>query len=181
MHHTNIEIKARLRREDDAERIREVLYEHNARFVGRDVQVDTYFNAPSNGGRLKLREGTIENYLIYYHRPDQLGPKLSRVRLTALEDEKLRKVVKDALLKHLGARVVVEKEREIYFVGNVKVHLDDVKGLGRFVEIEAIDESGEIGEERLREQCEYFMERFRIDASDLIERSYSDMLLENSG
>ena len=59
----NIEIKARCA---DPERVRAVLGERDARFAGVDQQVDTYFHVPQ--GRLKLREGKIENALIYFLR-----------------------------------------------------------------------------------------------------------------
>ena len=72
----NVEIKARCA---DPEQVRAVLRQRNASFAGLDRQVDTYFRAPQ--GRLKLREGNIENALIYYHRPNQAGPKTSDVLL----------------------------------------------------------------------------------------------------
>ena len=78
----------------------------------------------------------------------------------------------------LGEKIVVDKLREIYFIDNVKFHIDTVRELGTFVEIEAIDETGEIGLTKLKEQCDYFMELFAIRFEDLIEVSYSDLMLE---
>ena len=69
----NIEIKARC---PDAKAIRSILQSRKADFKGIDHQVDTYFKVPF--GRLKLREGNIENNLIYYDREDKKGPKKSR-------------------------------------------------------------------------------------------------------
>ena len=69
MTHVNVEIKARC---DELDRIRNILKELRADFKGTDHQIDTYFRVPS--GRLKLREGNIENYLIFYEREDQEGP-----------------------------------------------------------------------------------------------------------
>ena len=60
----------------------------------------------------------------------------------------------------------------------MKFHLDEVKDLGAYVEIEAIDETGTIGIEKLEEQCAYYMELFAIQNSDLIEVSYSDLMME---
>ena len=81
------------------------------------------------------------------------------------------------LSEALGKLVVVNKRREIYFIDNVKFHLDKVEGLGNFVEIEAIDENGTLGEAHLLEQCQHFMGLFGIEQAALMERSYSDMLL----
>ncbi|RMD68625.1 MAG: CYTH domain-containing protein [Bacteroidetes bacterium] len=168
----NVEIKARCAR---PEPIREVLRAAQADFRGRDHQIDTYFVVPH--GRLKLREGNIENHLIYYQRADEAGPKRSEVYLY----EPGNSAALHALLREaLGVRVVVDKWREIWFVGNVKFHIDEVAALGSFVEIEAIDRDGSIGEDRLRQQCTEWMARLGIRDEDLIDRSYSDMLLERN-
>lgn len=169
MDHLNVEIKARC---DDPDFIRAILKERNAVFKGVDRQRDTYFNCPN--GRLKLREGEIENCLIHYSREDQAGPKES---LVTLYETEIGSSLKEALSKALGVLAVVEKRREIYFIGNIKFHIDVVDGLGSFVEIEAIDSAGEIGREKLQRQCEAYIERFKIDPDDLIDRSYSDMVL----
>lgn len=168
--HLNIEIKARCAQQD---KIRKLLQERGADFRGTDHQIDTYFEVPN--GRLKLRQGTIEKNLIHYLRPDQAGPKASEVHLYATpKDEELKALLKAAL----SVKVVVDKQREIYFIDNVKFHLDQVAQLGTFVEIEAIDSDGSIGRERLKEQCDHYLQLFGIQATDLLDNSYSDMLLE---
>jgi len=123
--HLNVEIKARCRH---PEKIREILEGRQARFVGLDQQVDTYFHVPH--GRLKLREGNIENALIHYQRSDQAGPKNSEVQLYRPGPN-----LKSILSAALGVKVVVDKRRQIYFIENVKFHLDEVPPLGTFVEI----------------------------------------------
>ncbi len=166
----NIEIKARC---DEPARIRNILRSVQARFVGTDYQVDTYFVVP--GGRLKLREGNVEKSLIFYRRADLSGPKQSDVWLYEPEDTlKLRELLEAAL----GRLVQVKKTREIYFVKNVKIHLDQVDGLGSFVEIEAQDFNGQYTQEDLRDQCQRFLDLFQIPEQNLISRSYSDMLLD---
>lgn len=168
--HLNIEIKARCTNPDS---IRNYLKNNEADFKGTDHQTDTYFNVP--GGRLKLRQGNIENTLIHYTRENQAGPKASEVSLYKVDNGD---VLRNVLLKALGEKVTVEKRREIYFIENVKFHIDEVPGLGSFVEIEAIDTDGTIGKNRLQEQCEFFMKKFSIAEADLITDSYSDMLME---
>jgi adenylate cyclase, class 2 len=59
--HINFEFKAR---HSDIEGAERALQQHNPLFVGEDHQVDTYFTVPN--GRLKLREGTIEQSWIFY-------------------------------------------------------------------------------------------------------------------
>jgi predicted adenylyl cyclase CyaB len=164
----NLEIKARC---TDPGRVRCVLRSRNARIAGTDHQIDTYFRVQE--GRLKLREGTIENALIYYQRPNQGGPKTSNVLLHKLEPNSGLKAI---LTEVLGVLAVVDKQREIYYVDNVKIHIDSLHSLGNFVEIEAAgDEKSD--REKLRAQCEEFMRIFGVAPSDLLEHSYSDMIL----
>ena len=165
----NVEIKALC---SDHERIRRILLEKNADFIGMDHQVDTYFRTGS--GRLKLREGTIENNLIRYQRPDQAGPKISHCIIYKTEKGS---VLKNILSDAMGVMVVVDKEREIYFIDNVKIHLDRVKGLGTFLEIEAQSEEGDKSEELLKRQCVQLMDEFGIRPDELLSDSYSDLLL----
>lgn len=166
--HINVEIKAKTNRHTE---IRELLHARNAIFKGTDHQEDTYFKVDK--GRLKLRLGNVEQNLIYYLRPDQAGPKRSDVFLHKPTDGDSLKTVLSA---SLGVKIVVRKAREIYFVDNVKFHLDQVEGLGTFVEIEAIDQDGGLGEPYLLQQCEQYMQLFGIEEEDLLEVSYSDLL-----
>lgn len=170
MKHLNIEIKAKC---NDHKKIRSILKSHNAAFKGTDHQIDTYFKV--NNGRLKLREGNIENFLVFYEREDKEGPKQSDVILFKFD---LNSSLKEILLKSLGVLVVVDKQREIYFIENVKFHIDTVKNLGTFMEIEAIDSGGPLGKEKLLEQCQNFLDLFGIPKNDLISVSYSDLLLQ---
>ncbi len=79
-----------------------------------------------------------------------------------------------------GVLTVVDKKREIYFIDNVKFHIDTVQDLGTFMEIEAIDDGGDIGKEKLLQQCNEYLKSFEISESDLISVSYSDLLLEKT-
>ncbi|HEX5652581.1 MAG TPA: class IV adenylate cyclase [Chitinophagaceae bacterium] len=170
MPYLNVEIKARCQ---EPARIRNYLELNQAEFRGMDEQTDTYFH--TNGGRLKLREGHIENNLIYYERGNQVGPKQSQFMLVKVEDAQ---GLKQALEKSNGIKVVVKKKREIYYIRNVKFHLDTVPGLGTFVEIEAGNLLLPLTTEQLREQCDFYMDQLGIQEADLIELSYSDLLLD---
>jgi adenylate cyclase class 2 len=168
--HRNIEIKASVK---DHNFIRNKLFSYQAIFKGKDHQRDTYFKVPN--GRLKLRQGNIENALIHYEREDKEGPKTSWVNIYPVTNGA---VLESLLERALGIMIVVEKEREIFFIENVKFHLDSVQGLGQFVEIEAIDPDGSIGKQKLLQQCEQFLKSFAIHNKDLLKNSYSDMLMK---
>ncbi len=164
----NVEIKASCK---DHERIRDILRSRNAGFRGEDRQVDTYFEVPR--GRLKLREGKIENNLIYYERPDRSGPKVSRCMvLPAGKNPGLKEILSRAT----GVRVEVKKYREIWFLENIKIHLDRVDGLGSFIEIEAQGREGVADQANLEKQCSELMRDLGIRKADLIRESYSDLL-----
>jgi adenylate cyclase, class 2 len=169
--HINIEIKARTERQDE---IRQILHFLHADYKGIDHQIDTYFSV--NHGRLKLREGNIENNLIHYQREDKEGPKKADVTLFKSNPGS---TLKEILKKALGILIIVDKQREIYFIGNVKFHLDKVAGLGTFVEIEAIDGYGTIGIDELNAQCKHYLNLFGILQEELVSCSYSDLLLRN--
>jgi predicted adenylyl cyclase CyaB len=166
----NVEIKAKINR---PEFIRSYLKDSNAEFKGTDFQTDTYFTVPA--GRLKLREGNIENNLIYYERQNSAGAKESSFQLVPVPDAK---TLKEVLAKSLGIKIVVKKRREIYFIGNVKFHIDEVENLGNFAEIEASDLYADIPKEELQRQCDFYLNELRIKKEDLISVSYSDMLFE---
>ena len=170
--HVNFEFKARHRSIEEAEA---ALLAHDPLFAGEDHQVDTYFNVPN--GRLKLREGNIEQALIYYERTNTAAAKQSNV---TLYPHKADAALKQVLQNSLGIKAVVDKRRKIYFIENVKFHFDTVKGLGSFVEVEAIDKDGSIGLEKLKEQCRQFQEVLGVMPSDFIAESYSDLVLEKN-
>jgi adenylate cyclase, class 2 len=170
MQHLNIEIKAK---HNNIAFVRQYLHAHNAQFIGTDHQIDTYFNTQT--GRLKLRQGNIENALIHYDRANDAGPKKSVVTMMPVQDsEKLKAILQISN----GIKVVVDKQREIYFIDNVKFHIDEVQSLGGFVEIEAIDKDGTIGIALLQKQCADYITALQIEESNLMQHSYSDMLME---
>ena len=71
----------------------------------------------------------------------------------------------------------VDKEREIYLIDNVKIHLDRVKGLGAFLEIEAQSGADGLHEETLDRQCRQLMDELGVRTEDLMSDSYSDLLM----
>lgn len=171
MKHLIFEFKAHLRNESQ---VRATLKRLHARFLGTDHQMDTYFRVPS--GRLKIREGRIENALIFYKRSNAQRARRSTVDVTLLPR---RNSARSILSQSLGVLAVVDKRREIYFVGNVKVHLDRVRGLGKFVEVEAITRSGDF--RKVRAQARKFQKLFAISSADIVPLSYSDMILQKRG
>ena len=172
MHIKNVEFKARV---DQLGIYENKLLLLGPVYQGMDHQVDTYFNVPK--GRLKLREGTIENALINYERENTSEAKKSDIILYKYPGNT---ALKDILTFQLGVKIIVDKKRKIYFLENVKFHFDIVENLGTFIEVEAIDTNSKYTSEALKKQCDYYFGYFELNKSQLIEKSYSD-LLEESG
>lgn len=167
----NVEIKAQC---NNLSTIRAILQSKKPIEKGTDHQIDTYFKVAH--GRLKLREGSIENNLIHYVREDIEGPKKSNITLFKSQPgSSIKKILTDSL----GILTIVDKHREIYFIENVKFHIDTVKDLGTFIEIEAIDKDNTIGEAKLLRQCQYYLDLFNIPEDQLVSCSYSDLILES--
>jgi len=172
MNNLNIEIKARC---SDKNFIRNILLTNNARQVGTDHQVLHIFQQFMHW--FKVIFGNIEYSLVSYIRSDDTGPKRSDViYYHPLKNTPLKSILSTAL----GVMVTVKKSREIFYIDNVKFHLDTVEDLGDFVEIEAIDQDGSLKEPELRKQCNNYLTLFKIDPDDLIKNSYSDQLLDRS-
>ncbi len=167
----NLEIKARI---DDPAAARRVAQGLAAKHLGVEQQVDTYFAC--RHGRLKLRQiDSLSAELVWYCRPDELGPKPSEyVRVPVADPESL----KAALSAALGVVGVVRKRREVFLVENVRIHLDEVDGLGMFLELEAVlDPQGDPqGAERTaQELLGRLLGAFELGSESLVSRSYSEL------
>lgn len=164
----NFEFKAKVA---DLETYENRLLQLKPELKGEDHQIDTYFNVPK--GRLKLREGNIENALINYNRANTADAKLSEVILYKHQPDQ---ALKDILTLQFGVKIVVDKRRKIYFIDNVKFHFDVVESLGTFIEVEAIDDTNRYTTEELKQQCDHYFQYFGLTQSQLVDKSYSDLL-----
>ncbi len=164
---SNIEIKARVRNPEEIKARAEKLSETPVQIL---AQEDTFFHTPQ--GRLKLRVLAHHAELIYYTRPDQDGPKRSEYHITRSNDpENLKRVLELAY----GIRGAVKKTRYLYLVGQTRVHLDDVDGLGQFLELEVVMQEGQSDAEG-QEIAEGLMSALGVERSDLIDGAYMDLL-----
>ena len=165
---SNIEIKARVRDFDEIRRRAQGLSDTPVEVI---PQEDTFFNTPR--GRLKLRLlAEDRGQLIYYTRPDQDGPKRSDYHIFNTSDPaNLRRVLELAY----GIRGIVRKTRYLYLVGQTRIHLDDVEGLGQFMELEVVMREGQ-SDAQGEGIAEELMESLGIEKSDLLEGAYMDLI-----
>jgi len=169
----NIEIKARVRDWESLKRKAEEICGSPAEVL---KQEDNFFETKQ--GRLKLRVFSDDKgELIYYQREDIPGPKRSDYQIVPIKNPVK---VKALFSKTLGIRGTVIKSRTVYKKENVRIHLDEVEGLGRFVEIEVVLLSCH---DRLHgeKSAKQFMKKLGIKETDLRETSYIDMFEEVSG
>lgn len=164
----NVEIKARLQDPEATRRLVAAAADGPATTL---EQTDTFFRVAA--GRLKLREfgdGTAE--LIHYERPDTTAPAGSRYAKAALADgAELRALLEAAL----GVRGQVVKRRILHRVGRTRVHLDDVRGLGAFLELEVELAEGE-SESAGAAEALRLMRAFAIPEEALVAEAYVDLL-----
>jgi predicted adenylyl cyclase CyaB len=164
----NVELKAR-----DPDPNRSLLASLQAGAVDQGwlQQLDTYFIV--NHGRLKLREQDGSAELIYYERSDEAIERESSYRIVPVVDPD---ALKDALAAALGVLVAVEKSRQLLLWRNVRIHLDEVPGLGRFIELEAIAEP-DSNLTREYENIAELREVLGITDERILAAGYSDELL----
>ena len=165
---TNVEIKARVRHPSRLRAVSERLADGPAT---RLEQVDTFFGAPR--GRLKLRvQEPGPGPRVHKPRPDTAGPKTSEYHISHTDDpEGLAGILGAAL----GVSGVVKKTRHVYLCGQTRIHLDDVEGLGQFLELEVVMEPGQPlqwGEAEARR----LMRALEVEEDDLVQGAYFDLL-----
>lgn len=135
------------------------------------MQEDTFF--PCEHGRLKLRRlAANEAELIFYQRPNVTAMKQSHYSIFRTESPDNLLAVLGAAL---GAGVVVKKKRWLYRVDQTRIHLDEVEGLGSFIELEVAVCEGQSAREG-RKIAERLMGILEIAETDLIDCAYADLL-----
>lgn len=164
----NVELKARCA---DLSAARQVLKEMGIGLAEVQNQTDTYYARA--GARLKVRQ--IEGdgaELIEYSRPNAAVSRACDYTVVRLDEP--RPAMEQLAVTH-GVRGCVRKRREIYLWHNIRIHLDQVDGLGTFIEFEAVME-GTAGEELAHARIERLCRRLNICPADHVAQSYIDLI-----
>ena len=173
----NVELKAR---DPDPARTLERALALGAEDKGEIRQRDTYFSGAR--GRLKLREqeaggAPLWDELIEYSRMDTTEARTSTYTRVPVADAP---TLRDALDSAYGTLVTVTKRRRLLLWEGVRIHLDEVDGLGSFVEFEAVAEEGsDLSAEH--EKVERLRAELEVKQGNLVARSYSDLLVGEGG
>ena len=165
---SNIEIKAVLKNRPRVETIAAQLSDAGPEMI---QQEDVFFCCQN--GRLKLRIlSSDRGELIRYHREDIANARCSNYTIARTSDPL---ILLEMLREVLGIVGCVKKTRTLYLIGQTRVHLDQVSGLGDFLELEVVlkphqsDAEGKMIAESLCSKLE-------IDRNDLIAEAYIDLL-----
>ncbi len=164
----NVEIKARV---SNVEAMRQKAAAVADKGPIEITQDDTFFRCES--GRLKLRTFSIDKgELIFYRRTDQQGPRESFYLLSPTSTPD---TLRESLSLAYGQTGRVRKHRTLFLAGRTRIHLDQVEGLGSFLELEVVLEDGEAAESGIRE-AHILMERLGVQSTQLIQGAYVDLL-----
>jgi len=163
----NVEIKARVRDVDALrERIAAVAGDPSDVFE----QLDTFYITPR--GRLKLRVLAPDRCeLIQYARADDASAKVSTYDIVRSNDPAAFSRILESALPIRG---VVTKRRYLYLAGPTRIHLDEVEGLGTFVELEVVLSPDETAEDGTRVAGD-LMAKLGIATDDLVSGAYIDL------
>lgn len=173
---SNLEFKARVTDHGSLEAVFEKM---GAAFVGVLDQTDTYFKV--NYGRLKLRESDVNPpELILYDRNESSSECMeSHYEIVKVFDPK----IKEILVGALGVKTVVNKQRRLYKWKNARIHLDNVKRLGKFIEFEVVSPEGTLHEKHDYAEDSQTLEALKKVAASYVEEeincSYSDLMLSD--
>jgi predicted adenylyl cyclase CyaB len=167
---SNIEIKARV---DDLASIEEKVKPLATSRPDVLRQEDVFFNCPH--GRLKMRVLHDDHAeLIHYERPDEPGPTYSKYSICPVPNPiLLRRTLRNAL----GETMVVRKKRQVYLIDQTRIHLDEVDGLGTFVELEVVLKPGQDAQAG-RQIAAGLMHKLGIEESHLVKEAYADLLAQ---
>ncbi|PQZ71176.1 adenylate cyclase [Achromobacter sp. MYb9] len=166
----NVEIKAQVDSLAAIEPLAAALSGQEPVFIAQD---DTFFTCTH--GRLKLRafaDGTGE--LIFYQRADDTGPKESFYVISPTNSPS---TLRDALTRAYGAIGRVKKQRTVFMAGRTRIHLDNVEGLGEFLELEVVLRDGESAEAGM-EEARTLMQSLGVAPTQLLSGAYLDLLAD---
>ncbi|XP_068159423.1 uncharacterized protein [Drosophila tropicalis] len=176
----NVEIKARIPGgSEDFERRLDIARKLTGDKQGTlIVQRDVFFNSPQ-GGRLKLRylQAPARSQLVFYDRPDVAGPKLSKFNKIEVDEPA---VLEKILAQSNGTLGVLAKERLLFIHEQTRIHLDNVKDLGYYMEFEVCLKPEQTLEEG-QVIADELTKTFEIEQKDLMTGSYFDALRKNQG
>lgn len=165
----NLELKIKI---DSFNPLIEKLKSINAKQDSILLQKDIYYKTPN--GLLKLRIENGMKTLIYYNRDEASENRWSDFNLLNIEDDN----AEEFLRKLFAVEQIIEKERKLFWFNNTRIHLDEVKELGNFLELETLVLDGKADAER---RFDEIVQLLSLDLSKQIKKSYKNLIAEKTG
>jgi adenylate cyclase class IV len=163
----NLELKFRC---EDLHAVRERARMLGAQDAGVLEQFDAFF--PALHGRLKLRDfGDGSGELIAYRRPDAVEARGSDYVLAPTADPA---ALREALAFALGSAGEVRKQRQLFLCQHTRIHLDEVRDLGSFVELETVIR--EQSEADAQQELAQVVDGLGLRPEDRIAHAYVDLI-----
>ncbi len=162
----NLEIKIKL---SNSAQVLNGINKLNAKKIYSSEQVDVYFE--NEKGRLKVRESIGEKSVIFYDRVEDGKERWSKFHFIKVESPKEWVSFFKLFMKPL---VTVKKHRTLFHYKNTRIHVDKIRGLGNFIELETKVNSSV---KKAREEFEFLCERLVLNKNEQILNSYSDLLI----
>jgi predicted adenylyl cyclase CyaB len=132
---------------------------------------DIFFH--TSKGRLKLRILSADSgQVIYYEQDTVSGPKPSNCHIYPTSTPAS---LKQNLSSEYTVRGTIKKKRLLYMVKNARIHLDEVDGLGTFLEIEVVLNPGQSVEEGAH-IAHGLIDTLGITGEDMSEEAYIDLM-----
>ena len=159
----NLELKLKINPKQNTERLIKKISGSRKKILN---QKDIYYKCKN--GLLKLRIENDDCCLIKYFR-DETGTRWSDYEILKLEGRNVEKYLSDIF----SVEVIVEKVRKLYVYKDTRIHLDEVKGLGKFLELETV-----VTKSKRHAQKEFALvvKLLNLDLTKQIKSSYRDLL-----
>ena len=164
----NLELKIKC---DFFDEVKNCLEEINADYTGELNQKDIYFRVENRLLKLRIENG--EQSLIKYTRDETGKDRWSDFQVIKLPDQNAEDFFEDLF----DIETVVEKKRLVYIYDNTRIHLDKVKGLGEFLELETLVLNGL---KDAKSRFNYMVKKLKLDLSSQIKNSYKILIEEKN-
>ncbi len=161
----NLELKVKVASHS---KLKKLLSEINAERRGILNQEDIYYK--SNSGLLKLRIENGNESLIHYQREENKSNRWSDYNYIKFKDSGNRKFFD----KIFEQEISVQKKRELFYYDNTRIHLDTVKSLGKFLELETLVINGKAD---AKKRFDTIVKLLELDSSKEIRKSYRDLII----
>jgi predicted adenylyl cyclase CyaB len=164
----NIEVKAPLR---DRLKVEKKLSALGARPMWVRNQMDTFYRVPEGWLKIREAEGKPAELISYRRATGESGPRVSDYDVLVVGDGA---AARRLLGRVLPADKVVEKERTLWIYEHTRIHLDRVRGLGEYLELETVVEG--MSPEEARQETARIVDVLGLDPAEFIAVPYRDLV-----